>query len=623
MRGCLERFHRLSNLVNKFGGTPGEEPGRINVRVVLAAYMIVVRPTNVFEDPNVPEVKNVCEAAKNLLLIFEEILLLTGPFHTISKDLSKSLPQAVSRYLSDFKAWKVPDEAKLVARIQVALIALYQGLAQLPQDEESTLKTEFETQIRTLRDKLRQISSPATLARFDEDNRILISSVGGGDGGGATVVARRTVGPMDRMTNERLAHELLMDPLFQLLEDGHTFESESSKRIRHLFENSFWESLAGDLNMSPPCYVRVLRVLEEIRKGLLDVAPAREAAFAAEILDMDLIKQQADGGFWTWVDCRMLLEGVVSLIKGSQSTERAEETRTKWVQLQISMDDAVAEEKSAVLVEGIRFLLNRISVMRMDAANKQLRVLSPVMRVHGVEYERGKLKEKLNDGTLTLERTKAWLLPVCGITRQIVAHSTAVIGLITGENELREAECPETLLMDMARINLHREELDHIVKTSTLAMLILGKVGQDKVARIVAALTSDRDIGLAVEKVMGGERMDVAVEQCSSKDNVVNALMRKRVVAALGSEQVTGFHNSVVPLVQGLVGKVKRLININREVHGDTYVRIFAELFASAGGGSVGEAAAGGGEAAAGGGEAAAGGGGGGSEAAAGGGGGV
>ena len=34
-----------------------------------------------------------------------------------------------------------------------------------------------------------------------------------------------------------------------------------------------------------------------------------------------------------------------------------------------------------------------------------LRLIAPVIREHGVEYERGKLKDRLASGAITLERT--------------------------------------------------------------------------------------------------------------------------------------------------------------------------------------------------------------------------
>ena len=37
-----------------------------------------------------------------------------------------------------------------------------------------------------------------------------------------------------------------------------------------------------------------------------------------------------------------------------------------------------------------------------------LRLIAPVVRDHGIDYERGKFQDKLNDGSLTLARSEVW-----------------------------------------------------------------------------------------------------------------------------------------------------------------------------------------------------------------------
>ena len=66
-------------------------------------------------------------------------------------------------------------------------------------------------------------------------------------------------------------------------------------------------------------------------------------------------------------------------------------------------------EYPVILCKCLEFLLDRVNVMRIDAANTRLRLIAPVIRDHGVDYERGKFQDKLNDGTLTLQRTTDWI----------------------------------------------------------------------------------------------------------------------------------------------------------------------------------------------------------------------
>ena len=145
----------------------------------------------------------------------------------------------------------MPDEAKLTCRIKHALIALYQAEEHLPPAEptDSKLRLEFRTQIDRLRTKLSQIAGPEALEQFDTQRRAGQPSgsgsgggpPGGGGGGGGSSAAAGVGGSGSgssagvgsgagaaglssgaypslpgRMTNEQLAHELLLDPTFQL-----------------------------------------------------------------------------------------------------------------------------------------------------------------------------------------------------------------------------------------------------------------------------------------------------------------------------------------------------------------------------------------------------------------------
>jgi hypothetical protein len=197
------------------------------VRVFLAGFMIAYRSTHVFESMGALE-HALLDAATPLLEKFQQICSVIKDkkaFSEVPSDLSKDFPTLLFEFLKRFKAWKVPDEAKLTCRIKHALVALYQAEGHLPSDEpaESKLKLEFRTQIERLRGKLQQIAGDEALQKFDDDR---LSGVipggggyppgGGGGGGGGGAYAALP----GRMTNEQLAHELLLDSTFQLADSG-------------------------------------------------------------------------------------------------------------------------------------------------------------------------------------------------------------------------------------------------------------------------------------------------------------------------------------------------------------------------------------------------------------------
>ena len=165
-----------------------------------------------------------------------------GSFQLVPFELTREFPSTLFEYLKRFKAWKVPDEAKLTCRIKHALIALYAAQQQLPFDEpeDSKLKVEFRVQIERLRSKLSQIAGPAALAQFDADRMTGALSPGhhggGGGGGGGAGGAGAYASLPGRMTNEQLAHELLLDPTFRL-DDAGCCQAENPvfQRIRESF----------------------------------------------------------------------------------------------------------------------------------------------------------------------------------------------------------------------------------------------------------------------------------------------------------------------------------------------------------------------------------------------------
>ena len=75
----------------------------------------------------------------------------------------------------------------------------------------------------------------------------------------------------------------------------------------------------------------------------------------------------------------------------------------------------------------------------MDAANNKLRAIAPVIRDHGIEYERSHFKKKLEAGKITLARTEAWIKDTVS---RVVAGSdprVSLQGLVSGTHADYEA----------------------------------------------------------------------------------------------------------------------------------------------------------------------------------------
>ena len=124
------------------------------------------------------------------------------------------------------------------------------------------------------------------------------------------------------------------------------------------------------MKLDPPCYVRVIRVLEEICDGIHSL---RADSGIQEVVDLAFVKQQAEAGLYTWAHTQKLLAGIVSIIKHIQMPMRDGETKTMWEALQtVDMEGAEEARPSRALCNQLEFLPNRVNVMRIDVANARL-----------------------------------------------------------------------------------------------------------------------------------------------------------------------------------------------------------------------------------------------------------
>jgi len=184
------------------------------------------------------------------------------------------------------------------------------------------------------------------------------------------------------------------------------------------------------------------------------------------------------------------------------------------------MGAAVGEGKPRAFCKALEFLLDRVNAMRIDAANCRLCLVAPVIKDHGVDYERGKFQDKLNDGTLTLERTQAWIRGAlrwavedgCVLLEAAIegnagafnrVHFTAVMALVADPTPMKADACPETLLLDVNRIVNLQREFSYQVSAITVLVTAAHSAGPDDklLAGVAAGLADVGSVYLDIEQV--------------------------------------------------------------------------------------------------------------------------
>jgi hypothetical protein len=276
-----------------------------------------------------------------------------------------------------------------------------------------------------------------------------------------------------------LAHEVLLDPSFQLSEEGGADDSVG-QLVRATFHRAFWDGLADEILDVPKCSARVLKVLAEIRNGLAGLLGPVEKMTISKVVDLDLIKQQIDAGHYSWGDYVALFVSIASLIQRVQSDSRRVQAATAsgWQELETALKTADDLAQPILICRCLEFLLGRVRAMRVDSANARLRRIAPMIKGHGTEYERGKFSGKLSRGVLTLEHTTAWLRGF--LMRLSTQHPEVLAAIMRGSSSAFVA-AHAAAVMDLVR----NEQLAHeVLLEQTFQLTSEGDCEEDSVARV-------------------------------------------------------------------------------------------------------------------------------------------
>ncbi|XP_015789829.1 T-complex protein 11-like protein 1 [Tetranychus urticae] len=258
--------------------------------------------------------------------------------------------------------------------------------------------------------------------------------------------------------NMCLAHEIAMDKEFKL-EKTETPPNSLHKRVDDMMKKVFWELLQNELDESPPNYKRALMLLGEIKESLMSFLLPQHTRLKQEIeeiLDLDLVKQQAENGA---LDFQRYAHYILSVMARLCAPIRDEKIR------QLTQTREVVP-----LFRGIMELLGE---MRLDMANFLVQQIRPQILQQSVTYERKKFTEFLenqaklgkSDG---LEYTKKWLKrnyeehDFSGeSTKEIINKvlTSSYVQLLVWDESLQEM-FPETLLLDEKRIIALRDFLN-------------------------------------------------------------------------------------------------------------------------------------------------------------------
>lgn len=581
---CLMRIYRLACILH---GTRhiSNVPGSISIHSFLQMFIIIKHTSRFFESMG-PFEMEMKEIAQKLYSVFETIIKATvdnkTAFHQIPHEITKSLLPLLFKYQNLFPKCKIIHRPSIVERIKKSLkqftdIHNDYVIYKLPPHPD------IWGLIQRHRKNLSSIGGENDLREFDKENVLFcIYDI-----------------------NEYHAHEILLNPLFKITEDYFDWKVNKKKTIQW---NLYWEKMTKDLQQQPPSYFLVLEIIEKISLGIGNFVDENMEQEVKKVINMNMIKKQIDTGILDWNGFIGLFEGIFNVIQKVQSPMCDLETKRLWDEKRTAMENASSGEQSNILCSALEMLYGFYIPILTDAVNSRLQSRKPTILENGIEYEQQKIQEKLKNGIITLQRTRAWLKESLSkladdsafmiengdVAAYVKAYGTCLVDLI----DRKTFFVPETLELDILRLRIMRKQYEVLVAYSIVLVTVkqfkgmASETGREFVAQ--RDLMEDHDwkkkcisIGGAAIHANSLESYTTLVQKrLEDSQEVVHMLMRSRVRAiweyAVGGARVVNEElqgaEEIRDLVKEWANGLARVAQLNWKVHGIIYNSLISDL---------------------------------------------
>ncbi|XP_017266954.1 T-complex protein 11-like protein 2 [Kryptolebias marmoratus] len=434
--------------------------------------------------------------------------------------------------------------------------------------------------------------------------------------------------------NLKLTHEIVMNQDFHI-ERNLQPPNSLLNTVKEVVHKAFWHILESELNNDPPEYQHAIKLLEEIREILLSFlnpGANRMRTQIMEVLDMDLICQQADNDA---VDIQGLASYIITTMGKLCAPVRDEEIKK------------LRELNTDNIVTLFREIFRVLDLMKADVVNNMIKNIQPVLQKIGVEYEREKFQSVLDKTPSALNKTTSWIQSAIeellsaavpadksndpekrlrAIPGPFQILNTAFLHILMWD--FSETPVPETWVTDETRLREIQWQLKQCEAVNEVLLIVFSTVGEpvqglsslsDRLKRMISVLLDGMHRPeFNLKETLEGVSAQICCElnkslternypaltpelqatltgqicSISQKDNPIRTLVEDRVqqyfMGVLSDpkpqvklEEVPVGLTTVKPEL-ALIGKnFISLVNYNRAVYGPFYANIIRKLLFS------------------------------------------
>ncbi|KAF2872516.1 T-complex protein 11-domain-containing protein [Massariosphaeria phaeospora] len=492
------------------------------IRTFLAAYLILGHPAHVLSRDGDQE-QDLITKAKDLVISFEFALskLATFNYYTPSPTRLETVTLTHGAFVTAFNAWKARDSSALIETMVASFVSLDLIWQSVKDDTVDEVANEYRNGIRDnqaiLLSKIKKLAGPDRAlvlikkairesrrgrpkkklvgdtvrprvaldpslpdSPVSEESAALQAEAASqlaashqsteADGHQAQSLSKVfTVVPHNRI----LVHELSIDKEYRIdasptadLRDA--LNRELCDAMRQGFENG--ETAAWTVAMAENIRAKLLRLLKSGNSM---------HTLISDTLDPELINRQCSQGLFSY---EKFFSFIASILPKLCAPFRDAEVKALT-------DDLQEEGSLAEMVEKLFRLLHVIDLLSLDYSNFLLLNAAPTLIKEAPGYEQRMFAQDLEQGTITLERTRRWWRsaavnmyteadrqdpwsspnPINRPTPQKI-YARGLVDLAIATPPLRDADLPETLELDRARISRIR---DDALRITTIGGILL------------------------------------------------------------------------------------------------------------------------------------------------------
>ncbi|KAF0876849.1 T-complex protein 11-like protein 1 isoform X1 [Crocuta crocuta] len=432
------------------------------------------------------------------------------------------------------------------------------------------------------------------------------------------------------VANMALAHEIVVNGDFRI-KPVELPEDSLEKRVKDIVHKAFWDCLTVQLSEDPPTYDHAIKLVGEIKETLLSFllpGHSRLRNQIMEVLDLDLIKQEAENGA---LDISKLAEFIIGMMGTVCAPARDEEVKK------------LKDIKEIVPL--FRAIFSVLDLMKVDMANFAVASIRPHLMQQSVDYERKKFQQLLEKQPNSLDFVTQWLeeatedlmnqkyknaLPAEGgaagsgedpMPNAVAVQNYAYLKLLKWDHLQRPF--PETVLMDQARFQELQLQLEQLTILGAVLLVTFSMAAPgisshadfaEKLKTIVKILLTDTHLPsfhLKDALTAVGEKVCLEVSSClvlcgltpftteketvlkgqiqavASPDDPIRRIIDSRILIFLESYLASG-HQKPLPTVPGGLGPIQkeleevavkfvRLVNYNKMVFSPYYDAILSK----------------------------------------------